>query len=167
MRDSLNSGRVRAGDVLVIRYERPKRRAGDTGDVDPRGPPRRHGFGRRSRHGHRWTLFRGHARALHRPRVPEAIEGGPIALVKDGDIVSIDIPGRHLNFEISGEEIERRRLSWRSPGGPRLPRPLFPCRHIGRPGRRDLGPTKMAESRRPRIGGITISYSIALDKEFP
>jgi dihydroxy-acid dehydratase len=43
---------------------------------------------------------------------PEAIEGGVIAIVQDGDIVGMDIPGRALNVELTEEEIARRLRDW-------------------------------------------------------
>ena len=43
---------------------------------------------------------------------PEAAEGGPIAFVRDGDMISIDIPGRRLDLEVTPEELERRRKGW-------------------------------------------------------
>ena len=46
---------------------------------------------------------------------PEAAAGGPIALVEDGDPISIDIPGRRIDLEVSGEELKRRRRGWRPP----------------------------------------------------
>jgi len=46
---------------------------------------------------------------------PEAYEGGPIALVEDGDIVEIDIPARKLNLLVDEEELERRRQHWQPP----------------------------------------------------
>jgi dihydroxy-acid dehydratase len=46
---------------------------------------------------------------------PEAAEGGPIALVKEGDTIEIDIPGRILNLKITKEELEKRRKSWKPP----------------------------------------------------
>jgi dihydroxy-acid dehydratase len=46
---------------------------------------------------------------------PEAYEGGPIALVKDGDIVEIDIPARKLNLLVDEEELERRKQEWQPP----------------------------------------------------
>ncbi len=46
---------------------------------------------------------------------PEAASGGPIALVKDGDIISIDIPGRKLDLNVDTEELNRRRLMWKPP----------------------------------------------------
>ena len=46
---------------------------------------------------------------------PEAMEGGPIAVVKDGDIVNIDIPGGRLDIEVPDEEIKRRMAEWKAP----------------------------------------------------
>ncbi len=47
--------------------------------------------------------------------VPEAAEGGPIALIEDGDTISIDIPGRRLALEVPETELSRRRAAWRRP----------------------------------------------------
>ena len=47
--------------------------------------------------------------------VPEAADGGPIALVEDGDLIFIDIPGRRLMLEVSEEELAARRSAWRPP----------------------------------------------------
>jgi dihydroxy-acid dehydratase len=47
--------------------------------------------------------------------VPEAFAGGPIALVHDGDMISIDIPGRQLMLEVDQDELDRRRRAWRPP----------------------------------------------------
>lgn len=46
---------------------------------------------------------------------PEAMEGGPIAIVQDGDEISIDIPNRKLELNISGEEIKNRLRKWKAP----------------------------------------------------
>ncbi|VVB84398.1 Dihydroxy-acid dehydratase [uncultured archaeon] len=46
---------------------------------------------------------------------PEAAEGGPIALVREGDIVEIDIPGRVLNLKVSKEELDKRKKAWKPP----------------------------------------------------
>jgi len=46
---------------------------------------------------------------------PEAMDRGPIAVVKDGDIISIDIPSRRLDLKISREEIEERLEQWTPP----------------------------------------------------
>jgi dihydroxy-acid dehydratase len=47
--------------------------------------------------------------------VPEAQEGGPIALVRDGDLIHIDIPQRKLNLHVPPEELEKRRKTWSPP----------------------------------------------------
>jgi dihydroxy-acid dehydratase len=47
--------------------------------------------------------------------VPEAQEGGPIALVQEGDRIEINIPNRRLNLLLSSEEIDRRKKSWMAP----------------------------------------------------
>jgi len=46
---------------------------------------------------------------------PEAMVGGPLAVLHDGDIIDIDIPGRRLNVELSDEEINRRKVTWKAP----------------------------------------------------
>ena len=46
---------------------------------------------------------------------PEAAEGGPLAVVQDGDIIEIDIPNRKLNIRISEEELEERLRCWKPP----------------------------------------------------
>ena len=46
---------------------------------------------------------------------PEAAEGGLLALVEEGDAISIDIPGKQLNLEVSDKDIERRRAAWIPP----------------------------------------------------
>ena len=46
---------------------------------------------------------------------PEAMEGGPIALIRDGDTISINIPERQLDLEISNEEFSKRRAAWKQP----------------------------------------------------
>ena len=45
---------------------------------------------------------------MHRTRLPEAMEGGPIGIVKNGDIISIDIPKRKLDLMITKEEMQKR-----------------------------------------------------------
>jgi len=46
---------------------------------------------------------------------PEAVEGGPIALVKDGDVVSLDGPLRKLDLEVPRDELQKRLKSWKPP----------------------------------------------------
>jgi dihydroxy-acid dehydratase len=44
---------------------------------------------------------------------PEAAEGGPLALVRDGDIIELDVPARRLHLDVSDEELARRKGEWR------------------------------------------------------
>jgi dihydroxy-acid dehydratase len=50
---------------------------------------------------------------------PEAAVGGPIGLLRDGDLIAIDIPGNHLEVRLSDEELEARRKEW-EPRPPRI-----------------------------------------------
>jgi dihydroxy-acid dehydratase len=52
---------------------------------------------------------------------PESFIGGPLALVRDGDVIELDIPARRLSLKVSDEELERRRAQWRKPA-PRFAR---------------------------------------------
>ena len=49
---------------------------------------------------------------------PEAAAGGTLALVRDGDMIELDVAGRGLHLEVSDEELERRRAEWSPPTGP-------------------------------------------------
>jgi dihydroxy-acid dehydratase len=46
---------------------------------------------------------------------PESFVGGPLALVRDGDVIELDIPGRRLSLQVGDEELNRRRAAWRKP----------------------------------------------------
>lgn len=46
---------------------------------------------------------------------PESFVGGPLALVKNGDMISVDVPARTINLEISDEEFARRKAAWKAP----------------------------------------------------
>jgi dihydroxy-acid dehydratase len=48
---------------------------------------------------------------------PEAAVGGPLALVQNGDLVTLDVPGRRLHLEVSDAELARRRDAWQPPAG--------------------------------------------------
>jgi dihydroxy-acid dehydratase len=49
---------------------------------------------------------------------PEAAAGGPLALVRDGDMIELDVPGRRLHLDVPTDELERRRAEWRAPSAP-------------------------------------------------
>ena len=49
---------------------------------------------------------------------PEAAVGGPLALVKNGDMIELDVPARSLKIEVSDEELAKRRAAWKAPEPP-------------------------------------------------
>ncbi len=104
---------IHDGDVVVIRYEGPKGGPGMQEMLNPTAAITGAGLkvglitdGRFS--GASQGACIGHIS-------PEAMEGGPIALINDGDIISIDIPNRKLELEISDEELAKRRAEWVKP----------------------------------------------------
>lgn len=110
--EAIKSGSVKAGDVVVIRYEGPKGGPGMREMQNPVTALISYGLsecaalvtdGRFSGASHGPCI--GHV-------VPEAAEGGPIALVEDGDIISIDLPAKKLDLLVSEEELTRRREKW-------------------------------------------------------
>jgi dihydroxyacid dehydratase/phosphogluconate dehydratase len=63
---------------------------------------------------------------------PEAFIGGPLALVRSGDLISVDVPARSITLEVTHSELERRRVAW-TPPPPRYERGygwMF-CQHTG------------------------------------
>lgn len=113
-KEAILSGGIVAGDVVIIRYEGPKGAPGMPEMLSPTSLIMGRGLGESV------ALitdgrFSGASRGGAIGHVsPEAYEGGPIAAVKDGDIVDIDIPGRSLNVRLSDGEI-RKRLSETGP----------------------------------------------------
>jgi len=111
--DAIKGGRIVAGDVVVIRYEGPKGGPGMREMLNPTSAIAGMGLGSSV------ALitdgrFSGASRGASIGHVsPEAAVGGPIALVKEGDIISIDIPNMKLNVEVSDEELEARRKDWK------------------------------------------------------
>lgn len=106
------NGRVKAGDVVVIRYEGPKGGPGMQEMLAPTSNIVGMGLGSsvalitdgRFSGGTRGACI-GHVS-------PEAAAGGPIGLVRDGDVIAIDIPNNRLALEVEDEELERRRAGW-------------------------------------------------------
>ncbi len=106
---------VKAGEVLVIRYEGPKGGPGMREMLAPTATLMGMGLGEsvalitdgRFSGGTRGPCV-GHIS-------PEAAEGGPIALVKDGDRIELDIRARRLELLVSKEELDRRRRLWKAP----------------------------------------------------
>jgi dihydroxy-acid dehydratase len=107
--------RIKPGDIVVIRYEGPKGGPGMREMLTPTSVIAGMGLDKdvalitdgRFSGGTRGAAI-GHVS-------PEAMEGGPIALVRDGDTIVIDIPSKKLTLEVSDEELERRRRVWKAP----------------------------------------------------
>ena len=110
--EAITSGKIVAGDVVVIRYEGPKGGPGMREMLNPTSAIAGMGLGSSV------ALitdgrFSGASRGASIGHVsPEAAVGGPIALVEEGDIISINIPGNSLHVKISAEEMDRRRAKW-------------------------------------------------------
>ena len=110
--EAITSGKIVAGDVVVIRYEGPKGGPGMREMLNPTSAIAGMGLGSSV------ALitdgrFSGASRGAAIGHVsPEAAVGGPIALVEEGDIISINIPGNSLHVKISAEEMDRRRAKW-------------------------------------------------------
>lgn len=108
-------GQVKPGNVIVIRYEGPKGGPGMREMLAPTSAVMGAGLGKsvslitdgRFSGGTRGACI-GHVS-------PEAAAGGPIALVRPGDIISIDIPGRKLELKVSDTELQQRRQQLGSP----------------------------------------------------
>ncbi|MBR5970935.1 MAG: dihydroxy-acid dehydratase [Lachnospiraceae bacterium] len=114
-------GRILAGDVVVIRYVGPKGGPGMPEMLSPTSAIAGMGLGASV------ALitdgrFSGASRGASIGHVsPEAADGGPIGLIKEGDIISIDIPAHKLEVKLSDAELEARRKDWK-PYVPEVPK---------------------------------------------
>ncbi len=102
------NGEVEAGDVVVIRYEGPQGGPGMPEMLAPTSAIMGMGLGDKVALLTDGRFSGGTRGACIGHISPEAAEGGPIAAIRNGDIISIDIPGRTLNVELSDEEIKKR-----------------------------------------------------------
>ena len=107
--DAIYGGKIKAGDVLVIRYEGPAGGPGMREMLNPTSAIQGMGLGSSV------ALitdgrFSGATRGASIGHCsPEAANGGPIAYVKDGDLISIDIPSYKIELKVSDEELAKRR----------------------------------------------------------
>ena len=113
--EGIMKGKINEGDVLIIRYEGPKggpgmrEMLGPTSAIMGKGLGDKVAFltdGRFSGGTHGFVV--GHIS-------PEAYEGGPLALVRDGDSINIDASSNQINVSISDKELKERRDSWECP----------------------------------------------------
>ncbi|WP_254275660.1 dihydroxy-acid dehydratase [Halomonas sp. 3H] len=111
----INDGTVAAGDVVVIRYEGPRGGPGMREMLTPTSAIMGRGLGsevalitdgRFSGGSHGFVV--GHV-------TPEAFDGGPLALVEDGDMITIDAEADTIDVDLSDEELMRRRAAWQQP----------------------------------------------------
>src|SRR4051794_32678030 len=118
--DALEDGTITAGDVVVIRYEGPKGGPGMREMLAITAAIKGAGLGKDVLlltdgrfSGGTTGLCVGHV-------APEAVDGGPIALVRDGDPIRLDVAARTLDLVVDSDEIEKRRAGWQPPP-PRYP----------------------------------------------
>ena len=111
--NAIMDGKIVEGDVVVIRYEGPKGGPGMQEMLNPTAVISGRGLkvalitdGR----------FSGASRGACIGHVsPEAMAGGPIAFIEDGDLIDIDIPNRKLELRVSDEELAKRKAAWVKP----------------------------------------------------
>lgn len=108
-------GKIKSGDIVVIRYEGPKGGPGMREMLSPTSAIAGIGLDKEV------ALltdgrFSGASRGASIGHIsPEAMEGGPIALIQEGDRIKIDIPGKRVDLLVSQEELSRRQAAWRQP----------------------------------------------------
>ncbi len=113
--EGILAGKVKPGNVVVIRYEGPRGGPGMQEMLAPTSYLMGQGLGEccalitdgRFSGGTRGACI-GHVS-------PEAAVGGPIALIEDGDMISIDIPNRKLDIEVAPEILAERKKAWKAP----------------------------------------------------
>ncbi len=116
--EAILGGEIKSGDVVVIRYEGPKGGPGMREMLNPTSAIMGMGLGSSV------ALitdgrFSGATRGASIGHVsPEAAVGGPIALIRDGDIIKINIPENSINVDLSDEELAQRKAQWQ----PRQPK---------------------------------------------
>jgi dihydroxy-acid dehydratase len=118
---ALRENRIRSGEVIVVRYEGPRGGPGMREMLSLTSMLKGMPLG-----AHVALItdgrFSGGSRGLSIGHVaPEAAEGGPLGLVRDGDVIAIDLPGRTLDVELTPDELTWRRAEW-SPPAPKYGR---------------------------------------------
>jgi dihydroxy-acid dehydratase len=110
--DGILEGKVNAGDVVVIRYEGPKGGPGMQEMLAPTSYIMGRGLGEKVALITDGRFSGGTHGACIGHISPEAAAGGIIGLVEDGDMISIDIPNRKIELEVSDEVLAERRAKW-------------------------------------------------------
>ncbi|NLD50263.1 MAG: dihydroxy-acid dehydratase [Clostridiaceae bacterium] len=113
--NAIYNGKINKGDVIIIRYEGPKGGPGMREMLSPTSAIAGMGL---DKHVALLTdgRFSGATRGASIGHVsPEAMEGGPVSIVREGDIISIDINNGKLDMEVSDAEIKARMKEWKAP----------------------------------------------------
>ena len=115
MLHALEEGKIQSGDVIIIRYEGPKGGPGMPEMLTPTSAIMGAGLGEHTAmitdgrfSGGSHGFIVGHV-------VPEAQEGGAIALVKDGDTITIDAVANRIDIDLSEQELQQRQAAWQAP----------------------------------------------------
>ncbi len=108
-------GKIKAGDVVVVRYEGPMGGPGMREMLTPTSA-----IAGMQLDGHVALLtdgrFSGGTRGAAIGHIsPEAAQGGPIALIQEGDIITIDIPAKQIQLRVDEAQLEKRRSQWKAP----------------------------------------------------
>jgi dihydroxy-acid dehydratase len=113
--DAILKDKIKAGDVVIIRYEGPKGGPGMREMLSPTAALIGKGLGESVGlitdgrfSGGTWGMVVGHV-------TPEASEGGPIGLIKEGDSITIDAKKRLIQINVSKAELARRKAKWKAP----------------------------------------------------
>ncbi len=112
---AIMKGKIKKGDVIVIRYEGPM---GGPGMREMLTPTSAIAGMKLDAHVALLTdgRFSGGTRGAAIGHIsPEAMQGGPIAIIQEGDLISIDIPGKNITLKVSEEEIQNRLSKWSRP----------------------------------------------------
>jgi len=113
--DGILAGKVKAGDVVVIRYEGPKGGPGMQEMLSPTSYIMGAGLGESVALITDGRFSGGTRGACVGHISPEAAVGGPIGLLKDGDIIEIDIPNNRINVKLTETELAERKKAWKRP----------------------------------------------------
>ena len=113
--EGILAGKVKAGDVVVIRYEGPKGGPGMQEMLAPTSYIMGQGLGDKCALITDGRFSGGTHGACIGHISPEAAEGGPIGLIREGDIIEIDIPNNKLAVQLSDEELAERKKDWKEP----------------------------------------------------
>jgi len=112
---AIYGGKIKPGDVVVVRYEGPKGGPGMREMLTPTAAIVGMGLGKEVALITDGRFSGATAGAAIGHVSPEAAEGGPLALVQEGDMISIDIPAGKITLEVSEEELAERRANWTPP----------------------------------------------------